>query len=269
MSKEKQTKSNAKQAKSNAPLLIIAGVLVAAGLTAWYFVSQSKPTPPANASNTAAKTPAAAKTPSIPANAPKGAEPPNLAGSQNATVTLEEFADFQCGSCAAANPTMSEIKSIYGSRIRFIFRNFPLAIPAHDKSYDAAVAAEAAGLQSPNKFWEMQNLLFTNQKAWTASPTYKEIWKDYAKKIGLDIAKWEADQTGMVAKARVNADMDRGKVIGISGTPSLYINGVPVQFSDMTVANLKSLIDAELAKNSPQTPAANTAAPAENGNQNK
>src|SRR5437762_9169687 len=123
---------------------------------------------------------------------------------------------------------MNEIKSMYGSRIYFIYRNNPLSIPAHDKSYEAAVAAEAAGMQ--NKFWDMQNMLFSNQQAWTADPTYKQIWKGYAEKMGLNIPKWEADMAGIAAKGRVEADLARGNAIGISSTPTLFINGVSVQY---------------------------------------
>ena len=248
MKNQKETKSNP-PAKSNAPLLIIGIVLLAALLGGWYLLSSSKPAAnvanrPANTTNTVA-----AKTPAIPANAPPGAQPPNQAGSPTATVTLEEFADFQCGSCAAAHPMMNEIKSIYGSRIRFIFRNFPLEIPAHDKEYEAAVAAEAAGMQG--KFWDMQNLLFTNQQAWTASPTYKQIWKEYATRIGLNVEKWENDMLGLAAKGRVDDDIRRGKAIGVHSTPSLYINNLPISFAEMKVDNIKQLIDAELAKSSP------------------
>jgi protein-disulfide isomerase len=246
--------------KSNTPLLIIGGVLIAAGLGAWYMFSTAKTPPPAN--NSQANIANRTKQPQVPTNAPPGAQPPNQAGSPTAAVTLEEFADFQCGSCAAAHPTMNEIKSIYGSRIRFVFRNFPLAIPAHDKAYEAAVAAEAAGVQG--KFWDMQNLLFTNQQVWTLAPTYKEIWKSYAEKIGLDVARWETDRIGLAAKGRVDEDIKRGKALGVSSTPSLYVNNVPVQFGEMTVAALKALIDAELQKAAPQT-----AAPATAGNQNK
>ena len=249
--------------KSNTPMLIIVAVLVIAVLGGWYMFSSAKPGTNTNTnrnSNTAANT---AKTSSIPTNAPPGASPPNQAGSQNALVTLEEFADFQCGSCAAAHPVMNEIKSIYGSRIRFVFRNFPLSIPEHDKAYDAAVAAEAAGLQG--KFWDMQNMLFTNQKVWTKSPTFKQTWKEYATKIGLDVAKWENDQIGIgAAKNRVNADMDRGKAIGVNSTPTLYINGVSIGFSEMKVETLRGLIDAELQKLAPKE-----AAPANAGNENK
>jgi protein-disulfide isomerase len=204
-----------------------------------------------NGNGTSAASPAPSKAPTIPPNAPAGAQPPNEAGSPNATVKLEEFADFQCGSCAAASPTMNEIKSMYGTRIHFIFRNFPLQIPAHDKSFDAAVAAEAAGSQG--KFWEMHHQLFSHQQEWTKAPNFREIWKGYAQTIGLNVPKWETDINGIEAKGRVNADMDRGKALNINSTPTLYINGTSVQFQDMNVDGLKKIIDAELQKASPQS----------------
>ena len=243
-----------------APILIIGIVLVIAVIGGWLFYNSSKTPPPSNATNTANKpTPKPAMT--IPPDAPAGANPPEQMGSPNASVTLEEFADLQCPSCAAAHPAMNEIKSYYGPKIHFIFRNFPLQIPAHDKGYEAALAASAAGMQ--NKFWEMQNILFQNQKTWDKDPTYKQTWKGYAQKIGLDVPKWETDMSGMGAKNRVEADMARGKAIGISSTPTLFVNGVSVPFSDMKVEPLKTLIDAELQKASGQK-AAGAAAGADN-----
>lgn len=249
---------NANETKSNTPILIIGAVLVAALLGGWWFYSSSKANPGGNPSpSPGSKAPKAS---TIPSNAPSGAQPANEKGSPNASVTLEEFADFQCPQCALQHPNMNEIKSMYGTRIHFIFREFPLDIKAHDKSYDAAVAAEAAGLQG--KFWEMQNMLFSNQKAWTDNDNFRQMWKDYAQKIGLDVPKWETDIAGLAAKTRVNADRDRGKAIGINGTPSLYINGNLVKQDDMTVDAIKGLIDAELAKGAaPQgQPAGNAAA---------
>lgn len=262
--------NNVAEKKSNTPILIIGVVLVAALLGGWYLLSSPKTVTNTNTS-TANKTNTATtgRQTTIPANAPQGATPPNQQGSPTALVTLEEFADFQCPQCGAVHPIMNEIKSTYGSRIRFIFRNLPLAIPAHDKSYDAAVACEAAGMQNPNKFWELQNLLFTNQKAWTADPNYRTIWKDYAQRIGLDVAKWENDMAGIAAKSRVDEDMRRAKAIGVNSTPTLYINGVDVPFQQMTVAGLKQLIDAELAKAAPQNQTAPATAPANTANANK
>lgn len=262
MKNDKETSGTAKQAKSNTPLLIIALVLVGALLFGWYMLSSSKTEPTVANGNTATRSPTPARTP-IPADAPKGADPPNESGSATAAVTLEEFADFQCGSCAAVHPALNEIKSAYGSKIRFIFRNYPLSM--HDKADDAALAVEAARMQS--KFWDMQNMLFANQKGWMLKDDYKQIWKGYAQTIGMDAEKWERDMGGIAARARVNADLDRGKALGITGTPALFVNGIPYNFSDMTLSKLRPIIDAELQKAAGQSQPANAAT--DTGNQSK
>ena len=224
---------------SKSPLIIIGVVLVVAIVGVWVLMNktQSKPAPPVNK-------PAPSKTPVI--SNVLGAQPPNLLGSPNAAVTVEEFADFQCPMCGQMHPKMKELNSIYGSRIKFIFRNYPLAIPAHDKAYDAAVAAEAAGLQG--RFWDMQNLLFTNQQAWSANPDYRKVWEEYATRLGLDIEKFKNDMAGLNAKARVDADLQRGRALNINSTPSVFINGVLVPFEQMNVETLRQIIDGELAK---------------------
>lgn len=171
--------SKGKNNNSSLPLIIIGAVLIAALAGAWWLFNRNanKSVSTNRAVNTStAKTPATTNV--------LGAQPPNLLGSPNATVTVEEFADFQCGACASVHPRMKELTALYGSRIKFIFRHYPLAIPAHDKAYNAAVATEAAGLQGSNKFWEMQNLLFTNQQVWTSNPDYRRIWEEYAAKSG-------------------------------------------------------------------------------------
>ena len=160
---------------------------------------------------------------------------------------------------------MSEIKSSYGSRIRFIFRNYPLSIPAHDKSYDAAVTVEAAGMQG--KFWEMQNQLFSNQQTWTSNPNYKQLWNEYAQKLGLDLVKLQADVAGIAAKGRVDADLQRGRGLNVNSTPTVYVNGISIPFNEMKVESLKRIIDAELEKAASTPPAAKPAA--ENTNSNK
>jgi protein-disulfide isomerase len=183
----------------------------------------------------------------IQANAPAGATPPNMLGSPTASVTLEEFADFQCPSCGDKHPVMKQIQSMYGSRIKFIFRSFPL--PMHDKAYEAAVAAEAAGIQG--KFWDMHNQLYTNQKAWSADPNYKQAFADYAQKIGLDVDKFKDDMAGLQTKNRVDEDLKRGRAVNINQTPTLFINGKAVPYPEMTVDGLRALIDAEMQAAAP------------------
>jgi protein-disulfide isomerase len=179
----------------------------------------------------------------IPPNAPAGATPPNMLGSPTAAVTVEEFADFQCPSCGDKHPILKQVQSIYGSRIKFIFRNFPLQM--HDKAYEAAVASEAAGMQG--KFWDMHNQLYTNQKAWSVDPNYREAFVGYAQKIGLDVEKFKNDMAGLQTKSRVEADMQRGKMIGINSTPTVFVDNKSVPYSDMSVETFRQLIDAELA----------------------
>jgi protein-disulfide isomerase len=170
-----------------------------------------------------------------------------MLGAPTATVTVEEFADFQCGTCAAKHPVAKEIISAYGSRIKFIFRHFPLTT-IHDKAYDAAVAAEAAGMQG--RFWDMQNQLFTNQSSWsTADPVkFRGILEEYAQKIGLDVEKFKTDMAGLAAKTRVDLDMQRGRSLKVNSTPSFFVNGRPLDLSQMTAEGIKQLVDAELQK---------------------
>lgn len=244
--------------------MIIGVVLVVIILIGVYFFTVSNPSTNTTSGNRA--TPAAGQKGSqIPANAPAGANPPNLLGSPTAPVTIEEFADFQCPTCATIHPVMKNIQAQYGSRIKFIFRHFPLT-QIHKNAYDASVAAEAAGLQDRNKFWEMQNLLFTNQSAWSNSTDAKGMFKEYAAKIGLDVAKWENDMIGMPAKSRVEADMARGKGVNLSSTPTIYINGVPLTQNQLNFEAIRQVVDAELAKS---TAAQQPAAPASDANTNK
>lgn len=246
--------------KSSGVPLIIIGAVLAAAVVGGYFYYNSTKTPPEPPGNVASNNNSRAKQSTT---APLGATPPNLMGSTTANVTIEEFADFQCGACASVHPVLKEIQSTYGSRIRFIFRNFPLAIPAHDKAYEAAVAVEAVGMQDRTKFWAMQNLLFENQQAWTASPNYRQIWEGYVQQIGLDVEKFKTDAAGRDAKARVDADLARGRGMSVDSTPTLLVNGKNIPLQSITVSNLRQVIDAEI-QNAIKTGGSNTTPPASN-----
>ena len=253
-----------KSSSSGIPLIII--ILVFAGVIfgGWWLYSSSK-SPNRNVNNANASN---TQRPTTPVNAPIGATPPHLLGSPTAVVTVEEFADFQCGACAGVHPVVKEVQSAYGSRIKFVFRNFPLQM--HDKAYDAAVAAEAAGLQG--KYWQMQDQLFTNQTAWSSpGANHKQLWNEYAEKIGLDIAKWQNDIAGMGAKQRVDSDMARGRALSVGSTPTIFVNGQSVPYPEMNVQGLRRIIDAELQKaTATQAPAGQApgAAPANPGQAN-
>lgn len=256
---------------NNLPLAIIGLVLVAAILGGWWLYSNSKTDPTAaNKSNTNSSTNKKA----VDNEAAKkmydgvsvaGAQPANMLGVPAAAVTIEEFADYQCPTCATVHTKMKEINSLYSGRIKFIYRSFPLT-QIHKNAYDAATAAEAAGMQ--NKYWAMQDQLFTNQQAWANSAEARKIFDGYAGKIGLDVAKFQNDMAGTMAKMRVDADLNRGKALAITGTPTVFINGRRLEFEEMDVNQMRRIIDAELQKgggqaqpNQPtsQNPAANSA----------
>ncbi|MGH9946627.1 MAG: DsbA family protein [Pyrinomonadaceae bacterium] len=252
----------AKKSNSGVPtaiIVLVLGVMVAGGV--WFYqTSKSSANKPATAANNSSAIANTQRTTLDMAGAPPGAQPPNALGPQTATVTIEEFADFQCGSCAAAHPVLKEITGAYANNknFRFVFRNFPLAM--HDKAYDAAVAAEAAGLQGATRFWQMQDQLFTNQHVWSVSSDHRGNFAEYAQKIGLDVEKFKADMSGTQAKQRVDMDKVRGNGLKISSTPTVIVNGKIVPFSEVTSAGLRRIIDAELqeASSAPIAPANTT-----------
>jgi len=229
-----------KNNSSIAPIAIIGLVLVAAIAAIWWFSSSS--TTQTARTNTTKKP--GVNTAELYAKAAPGANPPNALGAPNAPVTIEEFADFQCGACAGMHPVVKELRNAYGDRVRIVFRQFPL--PGHDKAYEASVATEAAGMQG--KFWDMQNLLFTNQNSWSRSSNYRKTFEDYAQKIGLDVNKFLTDMAGSFTKNRVDADLQRGRMLQISSTPTFYINGRMVGGHEMSVEGMRQIIDAELQK---------------------
>lgn len=258
-----------KKGSSATPLIIIGIVLALAvgGFYALYSTSKSpnSNTSAANGRANASGTPRSPQGGSIPQSAPPGAAIGiNAIGSPNAKVTIEEFADFQCPSCRVAHPVLKDLQSAFAgnSNVRFIFRHFPL--PIHDKSYDAAVAVEAAGMQGTQKFWAMLDRMMSNQQEWMNSQNYRELWRKYAQEIGLDVPKWEEDTAGLAAKGRVDLDIQRARGIGVGSTPSVYINGRLIPFSDVNVPTMKQLIEAEIENvTKASAPAANAnAAPA-------
>jgi len=260
-----------KEKHSGLPLSIIALVFIIVVIGGIWFYNSSRPRT-ATTSNTAS-TPANTAAPRDMANAPLGAPLGiNMIGSPDAAVTVEEFADFQCGACAGVHPMMKELQSSYaGNRnFRFVFRHFPLT--GHDKAFDAAVATEAAGLQG--KFWQMQDQLFRNQAAWAAAPNYRDLWAEYAGNIGLDVQKFKSDIAGMQTKQRVELDLVRARALGVSSTPTVFINGQSVPYPQMKTDFMRQLIDAEIQKaasapgntasSSNGAPAANTAGASNN-----
>lgn len=197
------------------PFLIIAIVLIVA-VSAGTLLLRSSDNEAKSASNNAANN---ATNSAVPA----GATPPHTKGPANAPVVLEEFADFQCGACANFHKEMKKIQADYGSRLKVIFRNFPLQ-QIHKNSLEASRAAEAAGMQG--KFWEMHDRLFERQGEWAESNGARQHFLTYARDLGLDVNRFLSDIDSSATSMRSLNDLQRGRALGITGTPSVFINGV-------------------------------------------
>jgi protein-disulfide isomerase len=210
------------------PFVIIAAVLVFA-VGAGYFLYQSSlpkggaiPPPPGGSTSMLGVT------------VPKG------------TVVIDEFGDYQCPPCGALHPVLKTLKSEYGDRMQISFHHYPIT-QLHPHALEAAYAASAASLQG--KFWEMHNLLYDNQSAWSSVGDFRPFLLDYARQAGLDIPRFMRDMNGIQVMKIVQDDGLRAEAAGVNSTPTLFINGQLVPNENLTVENLRKEINQRLPVN--------------------
>ena len=137
-------------------------------------------------------------------------------GNPSAKVTLVEFADYECPHCKRFQPVLRQILDEFKGEVRVYFKHYPL--PQHPSARVAAEAAVAA--QRQGKFWPFQDKLWENQDSLNPADMEK-----YAKQVGLDVPKFRADMDDPKVKAHVQKDLVDGKTLGLSSTPTLYIDG--------------------------------------------
>ncbi len=166
----------------------------------------------------------------------------HVRGNPEAPVTLEEFADFQCPPCGQFAPFAEELLREYDSRLRVVFRNFPL--PVHEHAREAALAAEAAGFQ--RKFWEMHDTLYREQSAWSKAPNARELFESYAGTLGLNMDQFKKDMDSDKARERVDSDHALGDSLGIKLTPTLFINNRAVEPQEKSPEGVRAAISAAL-----------------------
>lgn len=156
-------------------------------------------------------------------------------GGASAAVTIVEFTDYECPSCAATQPVLEEIASQFGDKVKLVSRNYPL--DQHKFAFKAAEAAEAAREQG--KYWEYAAILFANQKALEV-----QRLKEYATQVGLDRKKFDAALDSGKFSERVKRDLLDGDKIGVDSTPTVFINGKRAR--EKTPEALKAAIEAAL-----------------------
>lgn len=141
-------------------------------------------------------------------------------GPASAAVTIVMFSDFQCPACARTHPVLKRVINEYPGKVRLVVRDFPLA-GMHDRAIHAARAANAAHAQG--KFVEYIELLYRNQDAFDDASLGR-----YAETLGLNMQKFAADVAQAATEAEIMKDVADGEAHGVSGTPTIFVNGIRV-----------------------------------------
>ena len=150
-------------------------------------------------------------------SAPEVTADDHVLGPADAPVTLVEYGDYECPFCRGAFRDVHRLLDRYPGKIRFVFRNFPIA-QVHPHAEQAAEAAEAAGAQG--KFWDMYELLLQD----TAGLDLDSLL-GYADRLGLDAARFRNEVIGNVYAEKISRDICEGISNGVNQTPKFYVNG--------------------------------------------
>jgi protein-disulfide isomerase len=161
-----------------------------------------------------------------------------MQGNPNANVTVVMFSDFQCPACGSFHPILKRVIAGFGSNVRFVVRDFPL-VSIHENAFRAAVAANAANAQG--KYFDYADLLFKNQANLDGMSL-----KKYAADLGLNLERFGLDLVNEKIADEVRNDLTDGNSYGISGTPTIYVNGVKVR--TLSAEALKNAIEKALKK---------------------
>src|ERR1043166_4997158 len=138
-------------------------------------------------------------------------------GPETAPIRIAEFSDFQCGYCAGVGATLAQIRRVYKDDVQIVWKNLPLT-SIHNNAMNAALASEAAYKQG--KFWEFHDKLFENQDKLDV-----DSLKRYAGELGLNTPQFETDLQSSDVKNRVDKDVNEATSLGVTGTPTFFING--------------------------------------------
>ena len=160
-------------------------------------------------------------------------------GSQDGSVEIVVFAEYQCPYCATVTPTLERLVEKYPGKLHVVFRDFPLNF--HDRAIPAAIAANCAGEQGNDNYWAMHNLLMSDQRNLT-----DKNFEKWAKKI-IEMDAFQSCLSDPEVEAEVDADYKVGMAAGVGGTPTVFINGLKLT-SGPSYDAMVQMIDRELAE---------------------
>jgi protein-disulfide isomerase len=165
-------------------------------------------------------------------------------GPADAEITIIEFSDFQCPFCTKWQVEVwPEIQKAFPDQVRLVYRDFPL-YGLHANAESAAEAADCAGEQGA--YWKYHDKLFAAE-----SGLGSDAFRQYAKDIGLDTEKFSSCLESGVYKDEVKADYEYASQLGVSSTPTFFINGIPV-VGAQPFSVFQQIITKELAGEIPQ-----------------
>ena len=164
-------------------------------------------------------------------------------GRRDAEIILVEFADYECPYCEKVNSQLLQLKKEYGDRLAIIYKDFPL--PMHQRAEKAAEGARCAGEQG--KFWEFHNVLYSSRALTT------EQLKAQARVLGLNADQFDQCLDSGSMSAAIKKDLQEAVALGLSGTPSFFVNG---HFFSGAVeySALKQMVDQQLVVNARSKP---------------
>ncbi len=146
-------------------------------------------------------------------------------GPADAPVTIVEYGDFQCPTCAQIHPTLKKLMA-ERKDVRLVFKDLPL-VNKHDWAYAAAVAGQCALQQSPEAFWALHDYFFENQAPLNAQNLDAQL-EAFAPRARLDAAAFRTCRQEKATAHRVDASLREAAALGLANTPTLLVNGRPL-----------------------------------------
>jgi protein-disulfide isomerase len=217
-------------------LLAIVGIVVIAGVVGASYYRNSVQSSPVAAGKKIPEELVRADSPSI--------------GPADAKVTVVEFYDPECESCASFHQAVKALQKEFEGKVRFVYRYATF----HKNAKLAATYTEAAGEQG--KYWEMQQKLFDKQDEWGekhghgAQPvpagSAETFFNKYGQELGLNVDQLKASVADPKHAAKIDRDMRDVSALKVQRTPSFYVNGR--MLARLSHPDLRALIQQELAK---------------------
>jgi protein-disulfide isomerase len=215
-------------------IIIVLAAAIGASFVLWKKRGGSTGNPGSNSTFatdvTASNSPAAQPSPKDSA----GTTRPNVKVSS--PVVIEEYGDYQCPPCGQLYPELKQIETEYGDQVKVVFHHFPL-MKIHKNALLAAHAAEAA--RNQNKFWEMHDRLYRNQKEWAELADPKPVFESYARQLNLKLDQFDNDLQSNLIDQKISADIQRGTSHGVTGTPTVFLDSNLLKYEATNLDGLR------------------------------